>query len=139
MDLYADQILEHHKHPRNVGTIDGASATHEEVNVSCGDRVRIDVAVDGAGILSNVAWTGSGCAISQAGMSLLSEYVRGKTADEILALRKNDVLAILGVPVSERRMKCAVLCLHTLQNTLRAYRGVPAKPWAETVADTPEA
>lgn len=137
MDLYADQILDHYKHPRHAGPLAGADSAHEESNISCGDRVRVELSVGKESILQDLAWTGAGCAISQAGMSLLSEHVIGKPVEELLSLKKADVLALLGVPVSERRIKCAVLGLHTLQNALRLQQGLPTQSWAETVADAP--
>ncbi len=139
MDLYADQILDHYKHPRHAGPLAGAQAHHEEMNLSCGDRIRIETIVDGNGILTDIGWTGAGCAISQAGMSLLAEKVVGRPVEELLTFKKPDVLELLGVPVSERRMKCALLSLHALQNALRLQQGLPVRSWAETVADTPVA
>lgn len=136
MDLYADQILDHYKHPRHTGTLSDATIRHEEVNLSCGDRVHLDLLVED-NVLTQLAWTGSGCAISQAGMSLLSEHILGKTIPELLTLTRPDTIALLGVPISERRLKCALLGLHTLQNSLRLYQKLPPQSWAETVADTP--
>jgi nitrogen fixation NifU-like protein len=136
MDLYADQILDHYKNPRHAGPLAGADAHHEEVNLSCGDRVKIETIVHD-GILKDIGWTGSGCAVSQAGMSLLAEKVIGRPIEELLAFKKPDVLELLGVPVSERRMKCALLGLHALQNALRLQQGLPVRSWAETVADPP--
>lgn len=133
MDLYADQILDHYKHPRHIGTIDNASCEHREANLSCGDTVTLRLAIED-GIIRNVGWNGEGCAISQAGMSLLSEHIMGMGTAAALALTKNDILALLGVPVSERRLKCALLGLHTLQNTLRIHMAMPTRTWAETVA-----
>lgn len=138
MDLYAEQILDHYKHPRHAGTLTNATGTHEESNISCGDRVKVDVRIE-ADVLRDLAWIGSGCAISQAGMSLLSDAVVGKSVDDLLKLAKPDVLTILGVPVSERRLKCALLGFHTLQNTLRLHKALPPQSWVETVADSPSA
>lgn len=137
-DLYAEQIMDHAKNPRNAGSLPGANAVHQEANLSCGDRLRVELEV-ADGMVNNVGWLGNGCAISQAGMSLLSEQLVGKSTVQVLALRKPDVLALLGVPVSERRLKCALLCLHTVQNALRLKEGLPVQPWAETVADPPSA
>lgn len=138
MDLYADQILDHYKHPRHAGALADASVSHEEVNLSCGDRVKIELAIDG-GIVKDVGWTGTGCAISQAGMSLLSEHVIDKPVEELLSLKKPELLELLGVPVSERRLKCALLGLHTLKNALRLSLAMAPQSWSETVADSPVA
>lgn len=138
MDLYADQILDHYKHPRNATLIDGATIEHEEVNLSCGDNVRVQLAIENK-VIRNIGWHGEGCAISQAGMSLLSEKVIGMTVADTLALRKDDILALLGVPVSERRLKCALLGFHTIRNTLLPNMGLPTQSWTETVAPPPRA
>jgi nitrogen fixation NifU-like protein len=138
MDLYADQILDHYKHPRHAMPIGGATCEHEEVNLSCGDRVRLQLMIED-GIIRNVGWHGDGCAISQAGMSLLSEKLMGMPIDDALKLTKDDVLALLGVPMSERRLKCALLGLHTLLNTLRLQKALLPQSWSETVAPTPSA
>ncbi len=138
MDLYADQILDHYKHPRHAERIGGATCDHEEVNISCGDKVRVQLAIEND-VIRNVGWHGEGCAISQAGMSLLSEKVMGMTVTDALSLRKDDILALLGVPVSERRLKCALLCLIAVQNALRIHAALPAQSWAETVAPPPAA
>ncbi len=138
MDLYADQILDHSKHPRHAGSIADATAVHDESNPSCGDRIRLELRVED-GVVRDVGWLGSGCAISQAGMSFLSEHIIGRTAENILSLRKKDMLELLGVPVSARRMKCALMGLHTLQNTLRISLAFPPQSWVETVADPPAA
>lgn len=133
MDLYAENILDHSKHPRRKIALTQPSVTHGEKNLSCGDRVEIQlIVVDGK--IENIGWTGDGCAISQAGMSLLSEELIGKTMDEAAQISTNDVLRMIGVPVGARRMKCALLSLHTLKNTLHAYKHEPLQTWAETVS-----
>lgn len=134
MDLYADQILDHYKHPRHATPIGEATCEHEETNLSCGDRVKLQLAIE-SGMIRNVGWHGEGCAISQAGMSLLSEKIVGMPVADALTLDKAVVLALLGVPVSERRMKCALLGLHTLLNTLRPVQALPPQSWPETVAN----
>ena len=138
MDLYADQILDHYKNPRNAGALADATVSHGETNVSCGDTVKVDLGIED-GVVTRVGWTGNGCAISQAGMSLLSEHVVGKPVEELLSLTKPELLALLGVPVSERRLKCALLGLHTLKNALRLGIGIAPQTWTETVADGPVA
>ncbi len=138
MDLYADQILDHYKHPRHSGSLTNATIIHEEANLSCGDRVKIELHIKDD-VVTELGWTGAGCAISQAGMSLLSEVIAGKKADELLGLKRVDVVALLGVPISERRLKCALLSLHTLQNALRSHQKLPTQSWVETVAEAPNA
>ncbi len=135
MDLYAENILDHFKHPRGKHAVTDPSAAHEEINLSCGDTVSISVRIDGETI-ADLGWEGAGCAISQAAMSLLAEALTGKTVHEIDMLTPSIVQELLGVPVSTRRIKCALLGLHALKNLLHAYRKEPQQGWAETVGDT---
>ncbi|MCX6799579.1 MAG: iron-sulfur cluster assembly scaffold protein [Candidatus Falkowbacteria bacterium] len=118
MDIYAENILDHYKHPRNFGTIKGASINHCEANYVCGDKLELDIQMEKDKI-KDLKFRGTGCAISQATMSIISEQVIGKTKKQILALKFNDVQKIVGVPISERRLKCAILGLMTLQNALK--------------------
>ncbi|MDD5055936.1 MAG: iron-sulfur cluster assembly scaffold protein [Candidatus Peribacteraceae bacterium] len=132
MDLYADNVLDHYKHPRNTGSLKNATVSHREENLSCGDDLTVHLKIAGEKI-TLIRWEGTGCAISQAAMSMLSEELSGKTTDEIADLKPDDVRKILGVPVGPRRIKCALLCLHTLKNALRKWRKQKPQDWLQTV------
>lgn len=132
MDLYADNILDHYKHPRNTGHLSRA-ISHREENISCGDDLTIDLVIED-GVITALKWRGEGCAISQAAMSLLSEDIIGMTTADAEALTPDEVYSLLGVPVGPRRFKCALLSLHTLLNTLRTARKQPPQSWLETVS-----
>lgn len=133
MDLYAENILDHYKHPRHKTELERFDAERVEMNLSCGDRVTVRLALDGERI-TGIGWTGDGCAISQAGMSLLAEELEGKTLADADALTKDAVLALLGVPVGERRLKCALLSLLAVRNAVRASRGQEPLQWVDVVA-----
>lgn len=132
MDLYAENILDHSKSPRNRGTGQGASMTGTEDNPSCGDTLTVHVWLDGDKI-RQIEWEGEGCAISQAGMSMLSEELIGKNVNDVLALKKDNIYQMLGVPIGLRRFKCALLCLHTIKNALLKHAGKEGQSWLETV------
>lgn len=132
MDIYAENILDHYKHPRGKRVMENATAEHEEVNWSCGDALTIRIKLDD-GRITELGWDGNGCAISQASMSLLSEELTGKSVDDVARLGKEDIYALLGVPIGPRRFKCALLSLHTLKNTLRKAQGLEPQDWLETV------
>ena len=132
MDLYAENILDHYRDPRHKEEIANASVTHEEANHVCGDEVTMQLQVED-GKIAGIGWQGVGCAISQAGMSLLCEEVEGMTLEEADALRKQDIYDLLGVPIGPRRFKCALICLHTLKNAIHTYRKEPQQGWVETV------
>lgn len=78
-------------------------------------------------------WKGSGCAISIGAMSILSEELEGKSVEEASALSIDDVKKLLGVPISQRRLKCAMLCLHTLKNALHSFKHEDTQSWTETI------
>jgi nitrogen fixation NifU-like protein len=117
-DLYRDFILEHYREPHNFGTLEHPDAVHEGYNPLCGDRITLMLAIDDAGTVSDVAFTGRGCAISQASASLLTDRVRGKALSEVAQLGRADVLEELGIEISPARLKCALLSLDTLQKAL---------------------
>jgi nitrogen fixation protein NifU and related proteins len=114
--LYREVILDHYKHPRHKGTLDPNDFSFQDENPLCGDQLRIDVRLDGEHRVSEVAFTGHGCAISQASASLLTEFIIGKTVDEIKQINRDDVLELLGTTeLSPVRLKCALLSLKVLK------------------------
>src|SRR5512140_1917202 len=91
-DLYRDYILEHYRHPHNFGIRDG--------------------------VVAEVAFTGRGCAISQASASLLTDEIKGKPVAEVAKMTPADVLDLLGIEISPARLKCALLRLDTVSHAL---------------------
>jgi nitrogen fixation NifU-like protein len=130
-DMYREQIIDLYEHPLNHGQLPDATFSYEEDNPLCGDVIRIDVHVDDAGRVDSVAWSGEGCAISQASASLLTEEIKGLTLDEVKAYPKEDLLALIGVPLSMMRVKCALLSLKVLK------AGVYGLPGKDTMRDHP--
>ncbi len=112
--IYREIILEHSKHPRNRGTLDPADFTYEDVNPMCGDEIRIDVRVRDDHI-SEIRFSGRGCAVSQASASILTEMAEGKTLAEVKGIGKDELLDEIGIPVSPARMNCALLGLKVLK------------------------
>lgn len=110
-------ILDHYHHPRNLGVLE--APTHHAVssNLSCGDSLSVDIAVKN-GIIESIRWNGSGCALSQASASILSEHVTGKTLDETLALSKETILYLIGISPSPTRLKCALLSIETVHRAV---------------------
>ena len=117
-DLYRDEILEHYRNPHNFGTLETPTAVKEGANPLCGDRITLMLGIDEAGNVQDVAFTGRGCAISQASASMLTDEIKGKPLSEIVRMRKDDVLENLGIEISPARMKCAMLSLETLQSAV---------------------
>jgi nitrogen fixation NifU-like protein len=134
-DLYRDVIVDHNRHPRNFGKLDPADARADGYNPLCGDQLTLYVNLDGDRI-RETRFEGSGCAISVASASLLTEAVRGKSRQEVKALfdevhallTKHDasvdlpklgkLAALSGVREFPARVKCASLCWHTLNAAL---------------------
>ena len=112
-EMYQEKILDHYKHPRNKGELEGASHRGKESNPLCGDEISIGLVVDGADRIADVRFTGQGCAIS-----LASASVKGRTIDEAASIRRDDVVEFLGIPLSAVRMKCALLSLQVLRRAL---------------------
>jgi nitrogen fixation NifU-like protein len=122
--LYREVILDHYKNPRNHGTLEDADAHADGQNPLCGDEISIFVDFDGDTI-SDVKFSGRGCAISQAATSMLTEMIVGKTAQDAAALQKDDLLEEMPIPLTPVRLKCALLGLTTLKVALHKAKGTP--------------
>jgi nitrogen fixation NifU-like protein len=114
-DLYREQIIDHYKNPRMKGVLDPHDISYEDDNPLCGDRLRIDVRLGADGRVSEAAFSGQGCAISQASADLLTESIIGKSLEEIRGIGKDDILEMLGIELSPVRLKCALLSLKVLK------------------------
>jgi nitrogen fixation protein NifU and related proteins len=130
--LYREIILDHYKNPRGHGVIEHPDAEAEGQNPLCGDEVSIYVSfAPGSDVVDEVKFSGRGCAISQAATSMLMEMVQGRTADEVAAMSKDELLEELGIPLTPVRLKCAVLGLTTLKLALHKGKGTPLpEEWA---------
>ena len=139
-DLYQDIILEHGKNPRNFGKCDGHNHTAKGYNPLCGDQVEIYLKVDKEKNVNEVSFEGSGCAISMASTSIMTELVKGKSLDiakeiineffnmiksgsEMKSKDLNDdqkikIMSLSGVKKYPMRVKCATLSWHTLISAL---------------------
>lgn len=135
-ELYQDVIVDHNRSPRNFRKIADATRTQEGFNPLCGDKLMLYLKLDGDRI-SDVSFEGSGCAISVASASLMSQNVKGKTIREaeqlfsrMRALLTGDgqdldlealgnLAALSGVSAYPSRVKCASLCWHALNAALR--------------------
>lgn len=127
--LYRENILEHYRQPHHRGTLAAPDAHVEVDNPLCGDRLSLDLQIsDGA--ISDVAFTGRGCAISQASASILSDELIGMPVAEAAQLRTADLLELLGVEIGPARLKCALLALKGLKLALM-QTGVPVSSYLD--------
>jgi nitrogen fixation NifU-like protein len=132
-DLYQETILDHSKHPRNCHAMADANRNAEGYNPLCGDKLKLYVKMEGD-VVKDASFMGSGCAISTASASLMTESLKGKTRDEALKLLEkfHDLLTtdtpvgkdlgklvvFCGVRDYPARVKCATLAWHTLKQAL---------------------
>ena len=114
-DMYQENILDHSRHPRHRGLLDEYTHHAEDDNPLCGDRLEITFQVDDDNRIVKIGWDGDGCAISQASASMLGEQILGKPLDEVKALDKDDIMELIGIPLSANRMKCALLSLKVVK------------------------
>ena len=114
-DLYREVILDHYKNPRHRGTLDPHDFTYEDENPLCGDKLRLDVQLDEHRRVKAAAFSGRGCAISQASADMLTDSIVGKSLDELKQLSKDDILDMLGIELGPVRLKCALLSLKVLK------------------------
>jgi nitrogen fixation NifU-like protein len=123
-DLYREVILDHYQNPRNYGTLEPADISYQEDNPVCGDQIRLDLRLKD-GCVSEVRFSGHGCAISQASASMLTEAIQGKTLEELKSFGKDDVLEMLGIPLGPVRIKCALIPLKVLKAAAYGIKGWP--------------
>ncbi|MHB8643598.1 MAG: Fe-S cluster assembly sulfur transfer protein SufU [Gaiellaceae bacterium] len=134
--LYREVILDHYKNPRGHGAMEHADARAEGQNPLCGDEVTIYVSFgDDGDTIDEITFEGRGCAISQAATSMLTEMVQGRSATEVAALPKEELLEEIGIPLTPVRLKCAILGLGVLKVALHRAKGTPLPEEWSTLAD----
>jgi nitrogen fixation NifU-like protein len=133
-ELYQEVILDHNRRPRNFGSLPGANRVAEGHNPLCGDQVAVSLTVEGD-VIRDVSFQGSGCAISTASASMMTEAVKGKSVAEARALFADFHHLVTGAPAAgdadlgilavfggvreyPMRVKCATLAWHTLKAAL---------------------
>ena len=118
-NLYRDFILEHYRNPHNRGVLAEHDLRFADSNPTCGDEMRMTLRLDDARLrVADVAFTGRGCAISQASASILTDELRGLTMTELEAIDPKEVVENLGVPIGPARLKCALLVYKVLQGAV---------------------
>lgn len=118
---YTAHILDHFRHPRNLGSLPAPDISQEVLNPLCGDRIRLELALEGE-MVAAARFRGDGCAISIAATSLLTEMLPGRTLTEAQKLGEAELLAALQAPIPPGRTRCATLPLSALHDGIRAYR-----------------
>lgn len=137
-ELYQEVILDHNKKPRNFGELEGASHHAHGDNPLCGDKYDVWVEIDDDGVVQKMTFDGSGCAISKAAASMMTQHVEGKSVEEAEELirqframitdqmekiednKLGHLKVFKSVATRPERIKCAVLPWHTLH---AAFKG----------------
>jgi nitrogen fixation NifU-like protein len=114
-DFYKEYILDHYRNPRNFGHLTQVDASAEDLNPLCGDKIRFELQIED-GRVTDVRFSGKGCAISQASASMLSESIKGERLEDVARLPIQTVLDNVGIGISPARMKCATLSLKVLKS-----------------------
>lgn len=129
-DMYQQRILDHYRNPRNYGELENPTVSHIGENPMCGDEIQIDLELsDDGNTIEKIAFTGDGCAISQAAASLLTEELTGAPVETLVEMDRDDMIDVLGVDISPMRIKCAVLAEKVAQDAYAISQGEkdPAK------------
>ena len=139
-DLYTEVIGEHSRSPENKGELAAATVRERGHNPSCGDEITLELQIED-GIIKDAAFTGFGCAISQASTDIMIDLMRGKTVEEAQRLAQlftsmikrevtddaaleelDEAIALKNISNMPARVKCAVLAWHTLEDVLKKDR-----------------
>jgi nitrogen fixation NifU-like protein len=110
-------MLEHAKDPHNFGKIDNPTLESDDSNPSCGDSIKMYFIIEN-GVVKEVKFEGTGCAVSQASASILTEYIIGKKQEKLKEFSETDFFKLLGFDLSPSRKKCALVSFNTLKKAL---------------------
>jgi nitrogen fixation NifU-like protein len=133
---YIELLLDHYENPRNRGKLADADVVQGGGNPGCGDIVTMYLKIDDQDRIANVTFEGEGCTISQAGASVVTELVMGKTLREIEEMDLNSIIDELGRDVVVSRTRCATLGLGTVKGAVAEFRRQQARATAARL--TPE-
>lgn len=122
--VFQENVLFHYRNPMNKGKLEKPTFSAIDSNPLCGDEVEVQVRVK-SGRVEDARFSGSGCAISQASASMLTESVKGKSVEELKRLSKGDIFKLIGIELSPARMRCALLPLRALKVGLYAHLKEP--------------
>lgn len=122
-ELFQEIILDEAKHPANYGVLEGTDLEQVQYNPSCGDTIQVTIKVnDQEKIVEDLKWTGEGCTISMATMSLLSKEVIGMKISEVLKIDQSYLLKLLDLEtITPGRIKCLRIGLRAVHGILSNY------------------
>ncbi len=115
--LYKEELLDHYREPQNFGRLKKFDRTSRQLNPFCGDEIEIFIKFDKEKV-SDIGFSGLGCAISIASTSILTEFAKNKSKTQLTKFSEKDMLELLDIEISENRKKCALLGLAVLKDCL---------------------
>ena len=122
-EMYQQNILDRYRNPRNKGTLDNPTIRYRENNPLCGDEIEILIVVD-KGVVKDVKFDGKGCAISMSSVDMLVDHVKKKKKlADLLKIDRQEVLEMIGIPITPPRLKCALLGLGVLKVGIAKHEG----------------
>ena len=119
MALYSETVMDHFRHPRNVGVIEDADGVGEVGNAKCGDIMKIYLKIDGD-VVTDVKFETFGCGSAIASSSIATEMVKGRTVAQALQLTNKEVVDALG-GLPAYKLHCSVLAEQAIQAAVKDY------------------
>lgn len=113
-NIYREEIIDLYKRPHNFGNLKNPTHSAKELNPLCGDEITINLKIE-SNKITDVKFTGNGCAISIASTSILTDKIKNMPLQKVKALKPEDLLEMLKIEISPARLKCALLCFKTLK------------------------
>ncbi|HLD02019.1 MAG TPA: iron-sulfur cluster assembly scaffold protein [Patescibacteria group bacterium] len=120
-DFYREEIIDHYRHPMNFGSLPDATVSSKISNPFCGDELELFIKLNSQSAV-DIRFIGKGCALSIAGASILTEFIKGKSINALTKFSEKDMLDLLNIDVSETRKKCVLLGLEALKDCLAIKR-----------------
>jgi SUF system FeS assembly protein, NifU family len=121
LDIYAEEMISHYEHPHNKRKMENPSIEFHENNPLCGDDITVYCLIEGD-VVKEMAFVGDGCAISIGTASMLTDFAKGKTLDEIEKMGFGTIKDLIGIDPGPARVKCATLALKTLKRCAFLYQ-----------------
>ena len=109
-EIYRENILDHYRHPHNMGELTSCTVSHHELNPLCGDELTMYLVIED-NVIKDAKFSGHGCAISVASASMLTDKIKGMPVEKLVKLTEADISQMLGITLSVVRMKCGMLSL----------------------------